>query len=77
MQGYLPYNVYLQQGKVYNWCSCGISLTNPWCNGLCNFNATRCRPITFNVDTSAYFKLCNCKISANAPFCNGTHVKVM
>ncbi len=71
--GWFPYNSYLQQGKVYSWCSCGLSQTNPSCDGSCNGNVTRCRPVTFNVSESGYYKLCNCKNSANAPFCNGTH----
>lgn len=71
--GWFPYNTYLQAGKVYSWCSCGLSQTNPSCDGSCNANITRCRPVTFNVSESGYYKLCNCKNSANAPFCNGTH----
>ena len=75
--GFFPYNCYLQQGKVYSWCSCGISLANPWCDGLCNAVVTRNRPVVFNVSESGYYKLCNCKFSANAPFCNGTHRKMV
>ena len=71
--GWFPYNTYLQQGKVYSWCACGMSQTNPSCDGTCNSAVTRCRPIQFNVSESGYYKLCNCKNSANAPFCNGTH----
>ena len=71
--GWFPYNSYLQQGKVYNWCACGLSLNNPFCDGSCNAAMTRCRPVQFNVSESGYYKLCNCKNSANAPFCNGTH----
>eukprot|EP01017_Pseudomicrothorax_dubius_P013261 TRINITY_DN1576_c0_g5_i1.p1 TRINITY_DN1576_c0_g5~~TRINITY_DN1576_c0_g5_i1.p1 ORF type:complete len:117 (+),score=31.60 TRINITY_DN1576_c0_g5_i1:97-447(+) len=26
--GYYPYNVYLEKGKVYNWCSCAVSYTH-------------------------------------------------
>ncbi|CAK61951.1 unnamed protein product (macronuclear) [Paramecium tetraurelia] len=75
--GFYPYNCYLQKGKIYQWCSCGISQSNPWCDGMCNASVTRNRPIKFNVDTSGYYKLCNCKQSANAPFCNGTHRQVI
>ena len=71
--GWFPYNTYLQAGKAYNWCACGMSLTNPSCDGACNAAVTRCRPVAFNVSESGYYKLCNCKNSANAPFCNGTH----
>lgn len=70
--GYYPVTVYLYRGKKYDWCSCGHSWTNPFCNGQCKFVLTRNRPISFNVSESGYYKLCNCKLSANAPFCNGT-----
>ena len=62
---------------MYTWCSCGLSLTNPHCDGYCNNDLTRNRPVTFNVSESGYYKLCNCKFSANAPFCNGTHRDVI
>ena len=71
--GYFPYNMYLQQGRVYWYCTCGISATNPWCDFMCNRLTTRNRPIYFNVNESGYYKICNCKMSANAPFCNNTH----
>lgn len=65
--------MYLQKGKVYSWCACGLSLASPGCDGSCNAGVTRCRPVTYNVSESGYYKICNCKNSANAPFCNGTH----
>lgn len=73
IQGYYPYNLYLQKGKVHLWCSCGMSDNSPWCNGVCNHSVSRNRPIYFNVSESGYYKICQCKHSANAPFCNGTH----
>ena len=73
IQGYYPYNMFLQQGKVYLWCACGMSDTSPFCNATCNKAMTRNRPIYFNVSESGYYKMCQCKLSANAPFCNGTH----
>jgi len=71
--GYYPSHVYLYRAKKYDWCGCGHSWNNPFCNGQCKFVMTRNRPISFNVAESGYYKLCNCKMSANAPFCNGTH----
>lgn len=58
---------------MYNWCACGISINSPWCDSMCNKTVTRCRPVSFNVNQSGYYKMCQCKQSANAPFCNGTH----
>ena len=71
--GIFPTHMYLQKGKSYDWCSCGASQINPLCDGQCKWVVTRCRPVTFNVNQSGYYKLCNCKMSANSPFCNGTH----
>ena len=71
--GIFPTHIYLHRAKSYNWCSCGHSQLNPFCDGQCTWIITRCRPVTFNVSESGYYKLCNCKLSSNAPFCNGTH----
>ena len=71
--GIFPTHIYLHRAKSYNWCGCGHSQLNPFCDGQCTWIITRCRPITFNVSESGFYKLCNCKLSSNAPFCNGTH----
>ena len=75
--GLFPYSVYLQKGKVYFYCTCGISPQGPFCDFSCNKVPTRNRPIYFNVNESSYYKLCNCKFSPNAPFCNGTHTELV
>ena len=71
--GIFPTHIFLARGKSYDWCSCGHSQLNPFCDGQCKWVVTRLRPVVFNVSESGYYKLCNCKMSANAPFCNGTH----
>jgi CDGSH-type Zn-finger protein len=75
--GVIPINTFLEQGKVYKWCSCGASWSEPFCDHKCHYQMTRNRPIIFNVDKSGYYLLCNCKQSANAPFCNGTHRRLV
>ena len=75
--GIFPTHIFLSRGKSYDWCSCGHSQINPFCDGQCKWIITRCRPVNFNVNQSGYYKLCNCKMSANAPFCNGTHQQVL
>ena len=71
--GIFPTHMYLARAKSYDWCSCGHTQISPLCDGQCKWVLTRCRPITFSVSESGYYKLCNCKMSSNAPFCNGTH----
>lgn len=69
--------MYLQAGKIYWFCTCGISSNGPWCDSICNYTVTRNRPMYFNVNESGYYKICNCKFSSNAPFCNGTHREIV
>jgi CDGSH-type Zn-finger protein len=71
--GFYPSNIYLEAGKVYHWCTCGTTWTEPFCDHKCHYNMMRLRPIAFSVEKSEYYKLCACKQSSNAPFCNGTH----
>lgn len=75
--GFFPYNVFLQQGKLYWYCTCGISYNNPFCDWSCNKIPTRNRPIYFNVNQSGYYKLCTCKVSADSPFCDGSHRRLV
>ena len=28
-----PYKIFVEKGKTYFWCSCGLSLKQPFCNG--------------------------------------------
>ena len=75
--GIFPTHMYLHRGKEYSWCACGHTQISPFCDGQCKWILTRCRPVSFNVAESGYFKLCNCKLSANAPFCNSTHQHIV
>lgn len=59
--GYYPYNMYLERGKIYWYCSCGLTMKGPFCDQKCNTIISRLRPIYFNVSESGYYKICNCK----------------
>ena len=32
--GFIPINIFLQQGKIYKWCSCGASWSEPFCDQM-------------------------------------------
>lgn len=66
----MPYDV--EEGKVYKWCGCKKSKTQPLCdNSDCetyiNFYAT--------LTETVYF--CGCKQSQDPPLCDGSHGSVM
>jgi CDGSH-type Zn-finger protein len=65
-----PYEVRVEEGRTYRWCSCGLSATQPWCDE--SHAGTGFEPIEFVAPISGMFFMCGCKGSENAPFCFGT-----
>lgn len=64
-----PYAVWVEEGREYLWCSCGLSRTQPWCDGA--HEGTGFAPIAFTAPLSAEFYMCGCKRSDNKPYCFG------
>lgn len=67
-----PYEVELEEGQTYLWCTCGRSTTQPFCD-LKGHKVTSFRPHRFTAEKSGKAWLCGCKHTGNAPFCDGTH----
>ena len=55
----------------YDWCNCGLSKTQPFCDG--SHQTTQIKPTRFTVMKKKRVVLCNCKMSLNRPFCDGAH----
>lgn len=66
-----PFAVEVESGKNYSWCACGLSKTQPFCDG--SHKDTDIKPVNFKPETSETVYLCGCKQTANQPFCDGTH----
>ena len=76
-----PKEVDLKAGKTYAWCTCGMSETQPFCDGkhksyTCEVNGETLTPFrsmkyTPEKDETVWF--CQCKQTKNPPFCDGTH----
>ena len=66
-----PQKVELEAGKKYAYCTCGLSESQPFCDG--KHKGTKFVPKVFTqeADQSAY--ICQCKRTGNEPFCDGTH----
>ncbi|CAJ0946569.1 unnamed protein product, partial [Mesorhabditis belari] len=72
----LPTKVLMKKDKVYAWCSCGYSGTQPLCDGTHNMThipRQTLKPVRFIPDQDMTVWLCNCKQTKNRPFCDGTH----
>jgi CDGSH iron-sulfur domain-containing protein 3 len=66
-----PYQVDLEGGKDYFWCSCGKSKRQPFCDG--SHKGTSFVPQKFTAEATATYNLCGCKASDDKPFCDGSH----
>ncbi len=69
-----PSKVELEAGKDYYWCRCGLSKSQPFCDG--SHAGTGLAPLKFTAEETGAKALCLCKSSANAPFCDGTHASL-
>ena len=66
-----PYQVELEAGKAYFWCTCGKSQKQPFCDG--SHKGGIFAPQRFVADASGTVNLCGCKATDDKPFCDGTH----
>ncbi|MCP4442621.1 MAG: hypothetical protein GY810_27245 [Aureispira sp.] len=66
-----PISIQLVKGKKYLWCKCGLSKTQPFCDG--NHHGTAFKPVLFEAQKTGTVQLCNCKHTAKAPFCDNSH----
>jgi len=69
----MPAVLELEPGSYY-WCSCGLSATQPFCNGA--HKGTGLVPLAFEITEKKTVALCNCKHTGSVPFCDGAHSKL-
>jgi len=69
-----PYPVEVEAGKSYNWCACGLSATQPLCDG--SHRGSEFRPVKFEATENKTLDFCGCKHTANPVLCDGSHSKL-
>mmetsp|Transcript_60394 Transcript_60394/g.143970 ORF Transcript_60394/g.143970 Transcript_60394/m.143970 type:complete len:162 (+) Transcript_60394:125-610(+) len=70
-----PYKVLTEEGKVYYWCSCGESATQPWCPapGGTNCAVKKFVPRLFEPKWTGVKYMCGCKKTPHHNgICNGS-----
>jgi glutamate synthase domain-containing protein 2/CDGSH-type Zn-finger protein len=70
----LPAKVDLEAGKDYYWCQCGMSKSQPLCDG--SHAGTDITPLKFTAETTGSAALCQCKATGSGPFCDGSHASL-
>ncbi|MDP3358494.1 MAG: CDGSH iron-sulfur domain-containing protein [Lutibacter sp.] len=66
-----PMAIELGEGKKYAWCTCGLSESQPFCNG--SHKGSGMSSIVFIAKKTETKYFCTCKQTKNAPFCDGAH----
>ena len=78
-----PQMIKVEPGKIYAWCTCGLSEKQPFCDGShkkieTSVNAAgelvvpfKSLKIEFDKEEEIWF--CQCKQTKTPPFCDGTH----
>lgn len=70
-----PFKYLCKEGRAYNWCSCGWSRNQPFCDGTHKRTQLKIqnRPVRFDCTETKEYWFCNCKHTSTRPFCDGTH----
>ncbi len=66
-----PYDVDVEEGKTYVWCSCGRSATQPFCDG--SHEGSGFSPLPFKAEKTETVFFCGCKKTKSQPLCDGSH----
>ena len=78
-----PACVNAEAGKIYAWCTCGLSEKQPFCDGThkrieptINEQGETVMPfksLKFECEKEEEVWLCQCKQTKNPPYCDGSH----
>ncbi len=68
-----PYVRQENGGIRRSWCSCGLSMSQPFCDGNHSLQETEMRPLHITLPRNGEFSWCGCKRTGTPPFCDGTH----
>ena len=66
-----PYEAEIKAGKSYAWCACGLSRSQPFCDG--SHSGSGFMPGVWKAQKDETAFLCGCKRTGSQPFCDGTH----
>lgn len=70
-----PFGVVVEKGKTYWWCACGLSKSQPFCDG--SHKETQFEPVRFVAEEKVMVAFCGCKQSSCQPYCDDSHIAIV
>ncbi|MCP0914331.1 MULTISPECIES: CDGSH iron-sulfur domain-containing protein [Legionella] len=72
---FLPIAYEVEQGKIYAWCGCGKSETQP----LCDYDREECKQqqVIYHAIVTETVFFCGCKQTQEPPLCDGSHAAAL
>ena len=70
-----PYKVKIEKGKTYSWCTCGLSIKQPFCDGS-HRKEGKFKSFKYISQENKEIYFCRCKMTKRPPFCDGSHSKL-
>jgi CDGSH iron-sulfur domain-containing protein 3 len=70
-----PFGVVVEKGKTYWWCACGLSKSQPFCDG--SHKETQFEPVRFVAEEKVMVAFCGCKQSGCKPYCDDSHIAIV
>ena len=73
-----PFAIETKAGQKYSWCACGLSQTQPFCDGSHKAHknpdgTSVMKSVAFVATENKTIYFCGCKHSKNGMFCDGSH----
>lgn len=66
-----PFGIEVKAGDAYFWCACGLSESQPFCDG--SHKDSGFSPLRYDAQEDGKLFFCGCKETKTAPFCDGSH----
>ncbi|KAJ3303930.1 hypothetical protein HDV03_003403 [Kappamyces sp. JEL0829] len=64
----------LEPGRVYRYCTCGLSKDQPWCNQDCDGTPFTALEWKCPEKPQSLYTFCGCKYSKSLPLCDTEHI---
>lgn len=61
------------KGQKYQWCACGHSNLQPFCDNSHEIKETGFKPISYVATETKIIGFCGCKHTKKPPICDGSH----